>query len=114
MAGERSALLLGREHFKYTGSGAAAAPPALPALHVPRATLLAVVQRRQARAVACRSLPAALAMYALAMYTVVEHGRVADSYDLETALVDNVVWAGDAGFPESVYVPADYFNYLRE
>ncbi len=64
---------------------------------------------------ACRSLPAALIVYMLAMYTVIEHGRIADSYDVETGLVDNVVYAGDeAGFPGSVWVANDLLYYIAE
>jgi hypothetical protein len=80
---------------------------------IPRATLLAAVVKRQERAVACRSLPLALLLYGLAMYTVILHGQVGDSYDLESSLVDNVVYAGEAGFPGSVWVPADWYAYMR-
>ncbi len=89
-------------------------PPPPTGLYVDRETLLQVVTRRRDRAVACRSLPAALLIYALAMYTVIEHGRIAESYDVETSLVDNVVYAGDAGFPGSVWVLADFYSYLNE
>ena len=83
-------------------------------LSVDRNILLTVLQRRQERTIACRSLPAALLVYCLAMYTVIEHGRIADSYAVETSLVNNVVYAGSAGFPYSVYIPEDFYYYMNE
>ncbi len=97
-----------------SSSAAAAAAAAASSLAVPRDTLLQVLTRRRERAVACRSLPAALVVYCVAMYTVLEHGRIADSYDVETSLVDNVVWAGATGFPEYVYSAGDIYPYLTE
>lgn len=85
-----------------------------PGLSVDRETLLDVLKRRKDRATACRSLPVAMVMYALAMYTVVEHGRIGDSFNVETSLVDNVVYAGENGFPDSIFLFSDWFHYVNE
>lgn len=116
--GSMSAGKAGQDSYASTPlmSAPAAAPaekaaPGASTFTVDRATLLRVLRKRQERAAHCRSLPISIIMYALVCYTLIEHGRIGDSFSMETSLVDNVVYAGDYGFPDSVNSIEDWYAF---
>lgn len=81
-------------------------------LSIERVSVINELKRRSQRIRHCKRLPFAFLVYFLLCWTIVYHARLDIRYDMESALLVDVIEAGEDGFMETVTSSSTWYDYF--